>query len=153
MRRRDMKPAPGQTVLDLFPEKRKERESPLEECVRWLTDACGCDEERIRPLATTCFEMFDAAEAFSRARELEHFYGKRATPRLQACPPSLMGMFDGGIDYHTLWDRCWAARWVPLREAMEVKCWNYTYRKHDLAPAYIWYVDVDGREVKRPYDG
>ena len=148
-----MRPLPGQMALSLFPEERSEEKSPLESCISWLIDVGGCEEGRIRPLATQCFEMFGRSEAFDRARELEHFYGKHAAPRLRACPPSLMGMFDRGIDYHTLWDRCWAARWVPLREAMEVKCWHYNYRQpYTGAPVWVWYIDNRGREVKRPYE-
>lgn len=148
-----MMPLPGQMALSLFPEERSEEKSPLESCISWLIDVGGCEEGRIRPLATQCFEMFGRSEAFDRARELEHFYGKHAAPRLRACPPSLMGMFDRGIDYHTLWDRCWAARWVPLREAMEVKCWHYNYRQpYTGAPVWVWYIDNRGREVKRPYE-
>ena len=142
-----------QLVLDLFPEERAQR-SPMEECVSWLTDERGCDESRVRPLVEQCYRAFRRSEAFDRARELEHFYGEHAVPRLAACPPALMGMFDPGIDYHTLWDRCWAARWVPLREAMEVSRWHYNFR-HDPytgAPVYVWYIDNSGREVKRPYE-
>ena len=148
-----MRPLPGQMALSLFPEERGEEKSPLESCISWLIDVGGCEEGRIRPLATQCFEMFGRSEAFDRARELEHFYGKHAAPRLRACPPSLMGMFDRSIDYHTLWDRCWAARWIPLRDAMEVKCWHYNYRQpYTGAPVWVWYVDNRGREVKRPYE-
>ena len=40
------------------------------------------------------------------------------------------------------------------REAMEVKFWHHNYR-HDPytgAPAWVWYIDNSGREVKRPYE-
>ena len=144
----------GQMSLDLFPGERKAEKSPLEGCIAWLTEERGCDEERVRPLVEQCYATFGRAEAFDRARELEHFYGRHAAPRFSACPPALMGMFDPSIDYHTLWDRCWAARWIPLREAMEVKFWHYNYR-HDPytgAPAWVWYIDNSGREVKRPYE-
>lgn len=148
-----MRQLPGQMTLDLFPDESTASKTPMEECLSWLVEQCGCDEARIRPLVEQCYRMFGRVEAFDRARELEHFYGKHATPRLEACPPALMGMFDQGIDYHTLWDRCWAAKWVPLVEAMEVKVWHYNYRQpYTGAPVWVWYIDNRGREVKRPYE-
>lgn len=80
---------------------------------------------------------------------------RMALQRLRACPPSLMGVFDQGIDYHTLWDRCWAAKWIPLQEVFEVAEWHYCQYKEPYtgAPAYVWYIDNEGREVKRPYEG
>lgn len=147
-----MRSDPRQMVLDLFPDERPKEKSPLETCVSWLIETCGCDERRIRPLVTQCYETFGRAEAFDRARELEHFYGKHAVPRLAACPPSIVGLFDPDTDYHTVWDRCWAARWVPLREAMEVREWRYNYRQpYTGAPVWIWYIDNGGNEVKRAY--
>lgn len=149
-----MRLEPGQMVLDLFHEERREDGSLEDLCVSWLVETHGCDERRVRPLVAQLYRQFGDAEAFDRAKALACFYGTHATQRLRACPPSIIGVFDQGIDYHTLWDRCWAAKWVPLREAMEVKCWNYNYREpYTGAPAYVWYIDNRGFEVKRPYDG
>lgn len=148
--------APGQMVLDLFPEDKPKTKSPLESCIEWLVEGCGCDEGRIKTLAAELFGKFGEVEGWDRARCLGYFYGSdgHEVPRLKACPLSLMGMFDPSIDYHTLWDRCWAARWVPLREALEVKEWHYNYRSpYTGAPVWVWYIDNRGCEVKRPYDG
>ena len=147
-----MRVDPRQMTLDLFPQEHVKAESPMESCVSWLTGERGCDEGRVRPLVAECYRLFRVPEAFDRARALEYFYGDRAVPRLRACPPSLIGVFDAGTDCHTVWDRCWAARWVPLREAMEVREWRYNYRMpYTGAPVFIWYIDNEGREVKRPY--
>lgn len=54
-----------------------------------------------------------------------------------------------------MWDRCWAAKWIPLQEVFEVAEWHYCQYKEPYtgAPAYVWYIDNEGREVKRPYEG
>lgn len=150
-----MKADPRQMVLDLFPEERPRAKSLLERCIDHLADA-GCDLARVTPMAEAAFREFGGIEGFNRAQCLAYFYGtgRHAVPRLKACPPSIVGVFDGRIDYHTVWDRCWAARWIPLREAIEVKCWHYNYREpYTGAPAFVWYIDNGGREVRRPYDG
>lgn len=103
---------PGQMTLDLFP---KEREpSPLESCVSHLVSR-GCDEAKVRPMVEELYGMFGAAEAFDRAKCLEYFYGVRPIPRLRACSPMMIGLFDRTLDYHVVWDRCWAARWRRSR--------------------------------------
>lgn len=148
--------APGQMVLDLFPEDKPKTKSPLESCIEWLVEGHGCDEGRIKTLAAELFGKFGDVEGWDRTRRLGYFYGSdgHEVPRLKACLPSIMGMFDPSIDYHTLWDRCWAARWVPLCEALEVKEWHYNYRSpYTGAPVWVWYIDNRGCEVKRPYDG
>lgn len=148
--------APGQMVLDLFPEDKPKTKSPLESCIEWLVELYGCDEGRIKPLAVELFGKFGTIEGWERAKCLGYFYGSNGheVPRLKACPPALIGVFDPSIDYHVLWNRCWAARWVPLREALEVKEWHYNYRSpYTGAPVWVWYIDNRGCEVKRPYDG
>lgn len=149
-----MRNDPRQMVLDLFPEERPKRKSPPERMIDGLI-ACGCDEGRVRPLVEELFRKFGNVEGTDRAQCLAYFYGtgRHAIPRLQACPPCLIGIFDEGIDYHTVWDRCWAARWIPLQEVFEVMEWHYNYREpYTGAPVHVWYIDNEGREVKRPYE-
>lgn len=146
---------PGQLALDLFPSKPVKAKSPIEDCMDHLVGFCGCDESRVRPLAEGIFARFGRWEARDRASCLGYFYGdgRHAIPRLQACPPSVLGVDDARLDYHTVWDRCWAARFIPLAEALEVMEWRYTYRKpYTGEPEYVWYTDMAGREVKRRYE-
>lgn len=152
-----MRPAcrvlPGQMELDLFaapPATDRDAEA-VSACVAWLASR-GCDEGRVAPMVGEIFGSFGRSEGFDRAKCLEYFYGNRPIPSLRACPPSLIGVFDRSVDYHVVWDRCWAARWVPLREVYEVAEWKYNYRSpYTGEPVWVWYIDVDGREVKRPY--
>ncbi len=38
-------------------------------------------------------------------------------------------------------------------DLFEVREWRYNYRRpYTGAPVFIWYIDNDGREVKRPYE-
>lgn len=141
-----------QMTLDLFPE---ERTSPLDACIDWLEEVHGCDRAKVAPICAELFRTFGSIEGFDRAKVLTGFYGRHATPRLQACPPSLIGLYDERLDYHTVWDRCWAAKWIPLREVFQVAEWHYCQYKEPYtgAPVYVWYIDNEGREVKRPYEG
>lgn len=146
-----MKPIQGQMTLDLFPERHTRKSAP-ERCMGRLIEA-GCDESRVKPIVEVIFKKFTGYEAEARANCLAHFFGDRAIPRLQACPPSLIGVDDERIDHNTVYDRCWAARWIPLAEALEVKMWHYNYRTpYTGAPIYIWYIDNQGREIRRPYE-
>lgn len=113
----------------------------------------GCEPARVAPLVSSLYSSFPDEEAWSRGFDLQYFYGARAVPRLRSCPPALMGLFDRDTPRNTLSDRIWAARWVPLREAMEVATWRYNYRRpYTGAPVWVWYIDNHGREVKRPYE-
>jgi len=40
-------------------------------------------------------------------------------------------------------------------EVFEVAEWHYCQYKEPYtgAPVYVWYIDNEGREVKRPYEG
>lgn len=144
-----MRAIPGQMTLDLFPKERNP--SPLEGCVSHLVSR-GCDEAKVRPMVEELFGTFPAAEAYDRARCLEYFYGARPVPRLRACPLAMIGLFDRTLDYHVVLDRCWAARWAPLIDVFAVREWRYSYRMpYTGTPVFIWYIDNEGREVKRPY--
>lgn len=136
---------PGQMSLDLYPAPPPE--SAEAACIRWLVEA-GCDEGAVAPMVARLYERF-GRDARDRAKALAHFYGKRRIPG----SPEAFGVFDPATDYHVVWDRCWAARWVGAEEAANVMRWNYNYRKpYTGAPVYIWYIDNRGREVKRPYE-
>lgn len=80
------------------------------------------------------------------------FFGKHDAERLRGIDPGALGMFDADIDYHVLWDRCWAARWIPLEEASRVAVWRYGYAStYTGAPARVSYVGVDGVSVEREF--
>lgn len=148
-----MKPLPGQMMLDLFPEEQPNELDPLEDTIAWLVEVWCCDEEAMRPYAERCFTEFGRSEAVSRAQELKHFFSSKKKHQI-ACCPELLGMFDHGIDYQVFWDRCWAALWIGPEEAANVSMWNYNYRQpYTGAPADVWYIDNEGREVRRPYEG
>lgn len=125
-----MKPLPGQMVLDLFPEEYPKWANPLESVIRWLVDEWLCPEEDVRPYVERAFREFGRPEAVG------------------------LGMFDASIEYHVFWDRCWAALWIGPEEAASVSAWHYNYRQpYTGAPVDVWYIDNDGREVRRPYEG
>lgn len=149
-----MKPLPGQMALNLFPEEQPKWANPLESTIRWLVDERLCPEADVRPYVERAFSEFSRPEAVSRAHELPYFYSSKRKRTIQ-CAPELLGMFDHGIDCHVFWDRCWAALWIGPEEAANVMEWRYCqYRApYTGAPIDVWYIDNDGREVRRPYEG
>lgn len=144
---------PCQLALDLFPSDRK---SPYDasDRIEELVEA-GCPRGVVEPMVRDLYLLFRPPEAYDRSVAIAYIYGRRPVRNLVGCDPVMLGVFDRGIDYHVLWDRCWAAHWVPLAEALRVRMWHYgNYRQpYTGAPVYVWYIDNDGREVKRPYEG
>lgn len=104
----------------LFP--RIERD-PREECVKWLTEKRGCPQEVV-PLVNRIFDEFPRWEAFDRAKAFADLF-RNASGEADVMAERL-GMFDHGIGYHQLWDRCWAMRQgLTLDEAARVIKWDY----------------------------
>lgn len=141
-----------QLALDLFGDARRGADHEAE-CASWL-ESRGVPRDVARAACRRLFAAFPAPEAWARAKAVEHMRGRRAVPRLLACPLDLLGVFDAVLDYHTVWDRCWAARWVGLQEALEVRSWSYSgYRApYTGAPVEVRYVDMRGVEHRRPYE-
>ena len=150
-RRRTFDAIPGQMALDLFPREIGDGPLSIGGSVDLLVER-GCPEAVVRPAVETIYRSVRHG-AYERAMCLGYFYGNRAIPNLVGRDPGELGIYDAELDYHAIWDRCWAARWVAFDEAVTVASWDYNYRKpYTGAPAFIWYVDNDGREVKRPYE-
>lgn len=143
--------SPGQMQLDLWGSHEK-RCDPAEDIIAWLVESHSCDEGDVRPVVERLFREFPKNEAIGRAKALTSFFGKHAAERLRGTDPGALGMFDADIGYHVLWDRCWAARWIPLGEASRVSVWNYNYASpYTGAPARVSYVDADGELVEREF--
>ena len=125
-----MKPLPGQMVLNLFPEEQPKWANPLESVIRWLVDEQLCPEEEVRPYVERAFREFGRPEAVDRAHELPYFYSAKRK-------------------------RCWAELWIGPEEAANVSAWRYCQYKtpYTGAPIDVWYIDNDGHEVRRPYEG
>lgn len=149
-----MRPLPGQMVLNLFPEEQQKRANPLEGTIRWLVEEHLCPEADVRPYVERAFREFGRPEAVSRAHELPYFYSSKRR-RTIPCAPESLGMFDASIGCQVFWDRCWAALWIGPEEAANVMEWRYCQYKapYTGAPVDVWYIDNEGREVRRPYEG
>lgn len=153
-----IRPTEGQLALPLFqdePKADRHREVSFRDSqMEYLTWA-GCPLEVVGPMADRIISEFSHWQAEGRMTVLAHFYGKREPVRnLIGHTPEEMGTYEPELDYHVLWDRCWAARWIPFEEALNVKSWHYNYRRpYTGAPVHVWYIDNEGREVKRPYEG
>ena len=148
-----MKSLPCQMALNLFPEERPKWANPPEGTIRWLVEEHLCPEADVRPYVERAFREFSRPEAVDRAHELPYFYSARRK-RVVPCDPERLGMFDASIDHHVFWDRCWAALWIGPEEAANVSVWHYNYRQpYTGAPIDVWYIDNEGREVRRPYEG
>ena len=62
------------------------------------------EEERLREMGIKGFNAFD------RCKVLRVVYGMGALPGWQDGDERHLGIWDSAIDYHVVWDRCWAAQ-------------------------------------------
>ena len=114
----------GQMALDLFPAPPSDH---VEKTLRWMCDVHGCERERIAVFVRRLYRDFPQCEAFSRCKALVHFFdGRKSSEPLQCTSPAQIGVFDPRLDYHTVWDRCWARmRGLPMEQVYRLKSWDY----------------------------
>ena len=131
-----------------------ERPVREKENLTWLVSIHGCDEEPTAEILHRLYDIFPRGEAFERSKVLPIAFGKlrfgfdgggkNSESELGLDNPNegmrwkvgaeeletIYGIFDPGIDYHTVWDREWASRHGMSKEdvARLVK-WDYSIAK------------------------
>lgn len=119
----------GQMALELFPaqQRRYTRESMREYCIDWLCRYHKCDESEIRPYVMRLYDEFKPWEAFDRAKVLRHVSGKNAVSGWRIDDArDVLGIYDHALDYHTCWDRAYAAhRGYAKEDVARVVEWDY----------------------------
>ena len=119
----------GQLTLDMLFEKPKPDRTPPEKCIDWLVDIHGCPREKIASRVERIFAEF-GRDAWDRAKAYAHLCGKAAIPGYDVTDDDWLGVFDHEIDYHTVWDRLWAARGgLPKKDVADLLFWDYTHQK------------------------
>ncbi len=110
-----------------------EASSPFEDNLAWLVETLGCDEERTRPVLERLYSMKlkfrTHGEAYERSKAIPLAFGHEHPDAPWVDGEGLeniIGIFDERLDYHTVWDRSWAARQGMAREdiARLIK-WDY----------------------------
>lgn len=99
------------SLFDLFREGDGDRHGEL--CQRWwewLLDKRKVDAHECRHVFEDMVESLGRGEAFDRSKCLDVLSGERKVPGWGMEDIGILGLFDGSLDYHTCWDRAWAAR-------------------------------------------
>jgi len=122
---------PGQ--LDLFAEPSEPKQGKAydeESTVRWLLDKHGCTEA-VTPYVHGLFAEFDPQEAFERSKCLPSLDGLHQVPGWELQDGiDYYCMYSHEIDYHTVWDRAWAARkGVSKDDVYRLAEWDYGRNK------------------------
>ena len=106
----------GQTALDLFPAPPRDH---VEDTLEWMCDVHGCVRGEIE------------GEVRELYRALVHFRnGKRCNEPLGRTTPRQIGVFDHGVEVHTVWDRCWAAtHGLPMGQVFRLRSWDYGQKR------------------------
>ena len=127
----------GQMVLPLFQVERKRAtlEDYRESCITWLCRYYGCNRKKITPVVERLYKEFSQCEAFDRAKVLTALDGKHQISGWSLeDAENVFGIFDGSLDYHTCWDRKWAAHNGYSKEEV-AKIIEWDYRKQE--PIFI----------------
>ena len=119
----------GQLTLDMLFEKPKPDKPLPEKCIDWLVDIHGCPREKVAPRIERLFAEF-GRDAWDRAKAYPALCGKNAIPGYDVSDDEWLGVFDRELDYHTVWDRVWAARQgLQMEEVARLRFWDYTHKK------------------------
>lgn len=107
---------------------------------RRILDVTGLGDEWFLPVSECCsVAMFrcpskwksgwyERTKGIADAAQLMDRNAIQAPSLFSAC--YALGVFDYSLDYHVIWDRCWAARnGVPWSEACKVMGWDYGKRE------------------------
>lgn len=108
----------GQLQLDLFPVSPDDFKGRWR---RWLVEVNGVNEEGLE-VFDRLVERYGISEAAERSKALRVLHGKRRVAGLTADD---LGLFTAS-DYHTVWDRAWAAQQgCDLETVRRMTYWDY----------------------------
>lgn len=108
---------------------------------RRIIEVAGLDESKWYLPVMECCEVsmvrcperwkrgwYERTKGIADAAQLMDRNAINAPSLFSAC--YALGVFDYSLDYHVIWDRCWAARnGVPWSEACKVMGWDYGKRE------------------------
>lgn len=117
-----MRALEGQTALDLFPAKRTTDADFMEECIAWMRKCYRCGDSEVRPTVEAVYAAFKPWEAFDRCKAIVPKAPGWSMDEMR----DVYGLLDAGLDYHTCWDRAWAARKGYAKDdVMRLEGWDY----------------------------
>ena len=120
----------GQLQLDLFPTPAYDHEA---EWRKWLREPFNdIDDEGMEVFDRLC-KRYRWNEATERSKCLVVVYGRK---KIDSLTVDDLGLFTAD-DYHTCWDRKWAAlNGVPVDRVREVREWDYGKKEPIYADAH-----------------
>lgn len=112
----------GQTALDLFPAKRTTDADLMEECIAWMRKYYKCTDSEVRPTVEAVYAAFKPWKAFDRCKAIVPKAPGWSMDEMR----DVYGLLDAGLDYHTCWDRAFAARnGYTKEEVARIDEWDY----------------------------
>ncbi len=116
-------------------EKAGELPENIYNTIKWLVNVHRCYNDRIIPIVEKLYDTFDQSEAFERSKVLPLVFGKGKTEETKWCDEeklsSVIGIYDKNLDYHTVWDRKYAAyKKMPEEKIKNLIEYDYAGDKH-----------------------
>lgn len=123
----------GQMKLDLYGQPKTSRyvTSAVEDASHWLRKTHGCTSPLIEDMASALYDKFPGNQAFERCKCVTLVDGNsRVDGWTWWDLTEVIGIFTEK-DYHTCWDRCWAARqgW-PKEKVRKLEVFAYGKGEH-----------------------
>lgn len=112
----------------------EETQKKLRDNLDWLVNVRGCDERKTLPFLERLYvmrsEFRTKGEEFERSKVLPLAFGNDHKYAEWVDGKELeetFGMFDEGLDYHTVWDREWAAKnGMEKKDIARLVKWDYS---------------------------
>lgn len=119
----------GQIALDLFAETEGKPDYE-QNTIDWLYRVHGITEEGEKA-ARRIFAAFPTTPAIDRIGAVAFLDGKSKVDGWSLDDLELVGALDPDLDYHTVWDRCWAARrGMPKEDVARLVKFDYGRGNH-----------------------
>jgi hypothetical protein len=97
-----------QLMINLWPEKEPEKYDVVSDFMNWAKKCHGCDDT-ILPYVERLYDEFGKFGVFDRGKGLLNLAGTHKVDGYSLDDVDVLGVYDASLDYHTVWDRGWAA--------------------------------------------
>ena len=93
-----------QLMINLWPEK----DEVVKDFMKWAKKRHGCDDA-ILPYVERLYDEFGRFGVWDRGKALLRLNGTHMVDGYLLDDVDILGIYDTSLDYHTVWDRGWAA--------------------------------------------
>lgn len=125
------------SLFDIIrPSKEQRNKEHEESCAwwwNWLVNTRKVDANECYDVFNELVEKFGRIEAFDRSKALDTLSSERRIDGWSIADLEIIGLFDESLDYHTVWDRAWAARnGMPKEDVARLKWWDYSSKREHV---------------------